>query len=257
MGGEMKKYIITVLITFIITSAFWIGIMSIRIKLHELWLISAVKAPTQMALDRIKFEWDNNDLDSAKKDFELFRKQWLQFKSENGFRSNAMGKIMVKYSEHENENPNTLSIWRKKINSQVIIFPGYIFYKGKKTLLKNEKDLNPKDISWIKNCKSKDLFIYQLKRIIDYTNIDIPIFVSPDAALTVISYENCNTDVPVSAIIGEPFDYLGLGDLFQYYKTEFAIDFTVIPTGIIFKTKSVVDQRKSDKDKDSPNNKQR
>ena len=85
------------------TSIFWIGVMSIRTAIHKLWLISAVKAPTRMALNKIKEEIDRNDIESAKRDFEILRNQWLKFESEPEFgtKAEAMGTIMEKVSEEE------------------------------------------------------------------------------------------------------------------------------------------------------------
>jgi hypothetical protein len=97
----MKKTIVAVVVTFFLTSILWIGIATMRIAVHELWLESAVKAPTGLALNHIKSKWDNHDTDSAKRYFEIFRKQWHAFGSEDGFMTNAMGDIMLKYSEEE------------------------------------------------------------------------------------------------------------------------------------------------------------
>jgi len=61
--------------------------------------MSAVKAPGQMALDAIEADLQAGQLEIAKSKLAALRKQWSAFEGEGGFRGQAIGNIMVAFSQ--------------------------------------------------------------------------------------------------------------------------------------------------------------
>jgi hypothetical protein len=95
----MKRTILTILITCLVTSLGWHFVGSLRRGIEGLWLMSAIKAPGRMALDSIEADLEAGRLEIAKRKLAALRKQWSVFESEAGFRGEAIGNIMVAFSQ--------------------------------------------------------------------------------------------------------------------------------------------------------------
>lgn len=95
----MKRTAITVLITVLVTSLCWYFITGLQQGINDLWLMSAVKAPGRMALDEIQADLQAGQIEIAKDRLVVLRKQWATFESEGGFKGQAIGNIMVTFSQ--------------------------------------------------------------------------------------------------------------------------------------------------------------
>jgi hypothetical protein len=93
----MRRTFITILISVLVTSLCWYVVGSLRRGVAGLWLMSAVKAPGRMALDEIEADLQAGRIEIAKSKIAAFRKQWVVFESEHGFRGQAIGDIMVRF----------------------------------------------------------------------------------------------------------------------------------------------------------------
>jgi hypothetical protein len=98
----MRRTLITVLITALVTSLCWYGASvanGVRRGIERVWLISAVKAPGRMALDDIEADLIAGRSEAAKAKIAALRQQWAVFDSEAGFRGQAIGNIMVTFGQ--------------------------------------------------------------------------------------------------------------------------------------------------------------
>ena len=95
----MKRTIISILITALVTSVCWYVVSGLLRGVEGLWLMSAVKAPGRMALDAIDADLQAGRLDMAKSKLAALRKQWSVFEGEAGFRGQGVGDIMVTFSQ--------------------------------------------------------------------------------------------------------------------------------------------------------------
>ena len=98
----MKKTIIAIVITTVITFVGWDVATGLHRGRDKLWLMSAVTAPARLALDEISSDLDHGDYAMARMKLEAFRTQWKRFESENSFSSQALGNIMVEFSRLPN-----------------------------------------------------------------------------------------------------------------------------------------------------------
>jgi hypothetical protein len=95
----MKRTVITILITALVTSLCWYVVSGLLRGVEGLWLMSAVKAPGRMALDEIEADLQAGRLDTAKTKIAVLRRQWALFEREAGFRGQALGNIMVTFGQ--------------------------------------------------------------------------------------------------------------------------------------------------------------
>jgi len=100
-GGRhaMKRTIITILITALVTSVCWYVVGGLLRGVEGLWFVSAVKAPGRMALDAIDADLQARRLEMAKSKLAALRRQWSVFEGEAGFRGQGVGDIMVTLSQ--------------------------------------------------------------------------------------------------------------------------------------------------------------
>ena len=105
----MKRIILTSLITFIVTSLFWILLCELRVARHSLWLRSAIKVPTRMALREINSDIQAKNMDLALQKLKILDNEWERFMSEDGFITKAVGDILVKYSKIKEKNQNEVA----------------------------------------------------------------------------------------------------------------------------------------------------
>jgi hypothetical protein len=97
----MKRTLITILVTFIITSLCWYIGTELRRGVEGLWLTSAVKAPGRMALEKIESDLNASRFEPAKAKLVALKKQWAAFERETGFHGQAIGNIMVTFGQIE------------------------------------------------------------------------------------------------------------------------------------------------------------
>lgn len=95
----MRRTFLTILITALVTSAGWYVVTSIRRGAEALWLMSAVKAPGRMALDRIQQDFAAGRDEVAKAKLAALRRQWAVFEDEPAFRGQAIGNILGPFFE--------------------------------------------------------------------------------------------------------------------------------------------------------------
>jgi hypothetical protein len=95
----MKRTILTILVTCLATSLCWYVVGSLRRGVEELWLMSALKAPGRMALDSIQGDMQAGRMEIAERKLSALTKQWALFESEGGWRGQAIGNIMVAFSQ--------------------------------------------------------------------------------------------------------------------------------------------------------------
>jgi hypothetical protein len=95
----MKRTVITILITALVTSLCWSVVGGLLRGVEGLWLVSAVKAPGRMALDVIEDDIQSGRLELAKARIAALRRHWEAFEREHGFRGEAIGNIMVTFGQ--------------------------------------------------------------------------------------------------------------------------------------------------------------
>lgn len=91
----MKRTVITILISVVITSLGWSLVSGLQQGVDRLWLLSAVKAPGRMALSNIEADLVAGRFEIAKAKLSAFQKEWAIFENESGFRGIGIGNIMV------------------------------------------------------------------------------------------------------------------------------------------------------------------
>lgn len=95
----MKRTVITILNTALVTSLSWYVVGGLLRGVEELWLMSAVKALGRMALDVIEDDPQSGRLELAKAKIVALKRQWESFEREHGFRGEAIGNIMVTFGQ--------------------------------------------------------------------------------------------------------------------------------------------------------------
>jgi hypothetical protein len=85
-GHAMKRTLITILITILVTSLCWYVITELRRGVEELWLMSAVKAPGRMALGEVEADLRAGHFEVGNAKIAALKKQWAVFENEAGFR---------------------------------------------------------------------------------------------------------------------------------------------------------------------------
>ena len=94
----MKRTIAIIAITTAITSLCWSIVTGARRGVEELWLISAVKAPGRMALDKIAADLQHGNIDAASTKLQILRSEWERFEKEVGPSGAGIGNVMVEFS---------------------------------------------------------------------------------------------------------------------------------------------------------------
>lgn len=107
-----KSTAAAVLITALLTSLCWYVGTSLGSARDSVWLISAVKVPGRMALDTIADDMKKHRYAEACHRIEVLRREWKAFDQESGFDGNAIGNIMVKFSQLEIEAAEKVSTKR-------------------------------------------------------------------------------------------------------------------------------------------------
>jgi hypothetical protein len=103
----MKRTLLTVAITVAVMSLlFYVSSAanSVRRKIDQAWLMSAVKAPVRIALDEIQTDLNAGRYDVAKLKIAAFKKQWSIFEQAKGFSSQGIGNIMVEFATLDQTN---------------------------------------------------------------------------------------------------------------------------------------------------------
>ena len=95
----MKKTIITVIITFLATSAVWYVVTDLRHAVYVVRLRSAVKVPGQMAINTIRDDLQAGRHETAKARLEVLRASWARFIAEEGRVQNGIGNIMAELGD--------------------------------------------------------------------------------------------------------------------------------------------------------------
>jgi len=98
----MKKTLVTILMTAIVTSICWHVVTTVRRTVDAVWLESAVKAPGRMAFDEILDDLAAGRHEAARRKLDVLRTQWRRFEAEDDFRGEGIGRILVKFSRLPN-----------------------------------------------------------------------------------------------------------------------------------------------------------
>lgn len=105
----MKRTLLTILITVVITSVFWNVWFSFSRALDRFRMLSAVQVPGRMALDDIQADLIRRRYDVAEAKVLALKQHWSIFQIE-GLRGEALGRVMVTFSKIDPEvttNSNT------------------------------------------------------------------------------------------------------------------------------------------------------
>ena len=94
----MKRTLLTILITAVITSVFWNVWFSFARALDRFRMLSAVQAPGRMALDSIQAELAKGRYDVAEAKVLALKRHWNLFEAD-GLRGEALGRVMVTFSQ--------------------------------------------------------------------------------------------------------------------------------------------------------------
>ena len=94
---RMKKTLVTIIVTAIVTSIFWHVVTSVRRAVDAMWLESAVKAPGRMAFDEILDDLAAGRHEAARAKLDVLRTQWRRFESEDDFRGEGIGNILLEF----------------------------------------------------------------------------------------------------------------------------------------------------------------
>lgn len=95
----MRRTFITILISVLLTSLCWYVVGALRRGVEGFWLMSAVKAPGEMALEEIEADLQAGRLEVAKTKIAALKRQWTLFNSEDGFKGKAIGNIMLIFGQ--------------------------------------------------------------------------------------------------------------------------------------------------------------
>jgi hypothetical protein len=94
----MKRTLLTILITAVITSVFWNVWFSFSRALDRFRMLSAVQVPGRMALDSIQAELAKRRYDVAEAEVLALKRHWNLFEA-GGLRGEALGRVMVTFSQ--------------------------------------------------------------------------------------------------------------------------------------------------------------
>lgn len=95
----MKKILITIVVTVIVTSLGWYVCGQIRKGYETTRLSSAVKAPGRMALDTILADFEEGRYETGTARLKILGKSWARFEAERGYVDNGIGNIMVEFRD--------------------------------------------------------------------------------------------------------------------------------------------------------------
>ena len=97
----MKRTLLTILITAVVTSVFWNAWFSFSRALDRTMLLSVVQAPGRIALDDIKADLVKRRYEVAEAKVLAFKQHWSVFET-RGVRE-GLGRIMVSFAELDPE----------------------------------------------------------------------------------------------------------------------------------------------------------
>ena len=98
----MKRTLLTILITAVISSVFWNVWFSFSRALDRFRMLSAVQVPGRMALDDIQADLTKRRYDVAEAKVLALKQHWNIFQAE-GLRGEALGRVMVTFSKIDPE----------------------------------------------------------------------------------------------------------------------------------------------------------